>query len=286
MIILNNIAIFPNTDKDPGLGFTKEVVKEILKYGKTVFLSASLSEFGKIEGAEYLFDKELFDKADLIVCLGGDGTVLNTAKNAAIYSIPVMGINIGNLGFLTQAERGDLSVFADIFSGNYTINESMLLEVSVLKNGSESESYLAFNDAVIRGSYSKMVTLNISVDGTVMNEYVADGAVFSTAAGSTAYSMSAGGPIVHPSLKCMIISPICPHTLSARSVVIPPESTISAKAVPPYRCDAVLTVDGKKVHTLLPDEYVTVKQSEKRTMLLNVPERNFFDVVREKLSLR
>lgn len=283
---MNNIAIFPNTDKDPGLGFTKEVVEEILKYGKTVFLSDSLSEFGKIEGAEYLFDKELFDKADLIVCLGGDGTVLNTAKNAAIYSIPVMGINIGNLGFLTQAERGDLSVFADIFSGNYTINESMLLEVSVLKNGSKSGSYLAFNDAVIRGSYSKMVTLNISVDGTVMNEYVADGAVFSTATGSTAYSMSAGGPIVHPSLKCMIISPICPHTLSARSVVIPPESTIFAKAVPPYRCDAVLTVDGKKVHTLLPDEFVTVKQSEKRTMLLNVPERNFFDVVREKLSLR
>lgn len=283
---MNNIAVFPNMDKDPKLEFTKEVVNEILKYDKTVFLSEALADKEKVDGAVYLPEKEIFEKSDLIVSLGGDGTVLNTAKDAAMYSIPVMGINIGHLGFLTQAERGDLSVFAYVFSGNYTINKSMLLEVSVCKDGKELESYLGFNDVVIRGSYSKMVTLNISVDGTVMNEYVADGVIFSTANGSTAYSMSAGGPIVHPKLDCMLISPICPHTLSARSVVIPTESTISAKAVPPYRCDAVLTVDGEKVHTLERDEYVTVKKSEKHTMLLNIPQRNFFDIVREKLNFR
>ena len=281
---MKNIAIFPNLDKDPKLEFTGEVAREILKYNKNILLSESLSTINNIEGAEYLTEKEIFEKADLIVSLGGDGTVLNTAKNAAIYSIPVMGINIGHLGFLTQAERSDLSVFESVFSGNYTINKSMLLEVCVCRDGNELESYLVFNDAVIRGSYSKMVTLNISVDGTVMNEFVADGAVFSTATGSTAYSMSAGGPIVHPKVKCMIISPICPHTLSARSVVVPPESTISAKAVPPYRCDAVLTVDGEKVHTLEKDEYVTIKKSEKHTMLLNVPQKNFFDILREKLN--
>ena len=281
---MKNIAVFPNLDKDPKLEFTGEVAREIFKYNKNILLSESLSTINNIEGAEYLTEKEIFEKADLIVSLGGDGTVLNTAKNAAIYSIPVMGINIGHLGFLTQAERSDLSVFESVFSGNYTINKSMLLEVCVCRDGNELESYLVFNDAVIRGSYSKMVTLNISVDGTVMNEFVADGAVFSTATGSTAYSMSTGGPIVHPKVKCMIISPICPHTLSARSVVVPPESTISAKAVPPYRCDAVLTVDGEKVHTLEKDEYVTIKKSEKHTMLLNVPQKNFFDILREKLN--
>lgn len=281
---MKNIAVFPNLDKDPKLEFTGEVAREIFKYNKNILLSESLLTINNIEGAEYLTEKEIFEKADLIVSLGGDGTVLNTAKNAAIYSIPVMGINIGHLGFLTQAERSDLSVFESVFSGNYTINKSMLLEVCVCRDGNELESYLVFNDAVIRGSYSKMVTLNISVDGTVMNEFVADGAVFSTATGSTAYSMSAGGPIVHPKVKCMIISPICPHTLSARSVVVPPESTISAKAVPPYRCDAVLTVDGEKVHTLEKDEYVTIKKSEKHTMLLNVPQKNFFDILREKLN--
>ena len=283
---MKNIAVITNTNKDPKLEFTKEVVKEILKYDKNVFLSDSLSNIEKIEGTEYLSKKELFEKADLIVALGGDGTVLRTAKDAAMYSIPVMGINIGHLGFLTQAERADLSVFDSVFSGNYTINKSMLLEVSVCKGDAELESYLVFNDAVIRGSYSKMVTLNISVDSTIMSEFAADGAIFSTATGSTAYSMSAGGPIVHPKVNCMIISPICPHTLSARSVVIPPESTISAKAVPPYRCDAVLTVDGKKVHTLEKDEYVTIKKSERHTMLLNVPQKNFFDVLREKLNFR
>lgn len=281
---MNNIAVFPNLDKDPKLEFTKEVAREIFKYDKKILLADSLAEICLIDKAEYLPEKEIFKRADLIVSLGGDGTVLNTAKDAAMFSVPVMGINIGHLGFLTQAEKGDLSVFAYVFSGNYTINESMLLEVSVCRDGNVLESYLGFNDAVIRGSYSKMVTLNISVDGTVMNEYVADGVVFSTATGSTAYSMSAGGPIVHPKVNCMLISPICPHTLSARSVVIPSESTIAARAVPPYRCDAVLTVDGKKVHTLEKDEYVTVRKSEKHTMLLNVPQRNFFDIVREKLN--
>ena len=281
---MKNIAVFPNLDKDPELKFTKEVIQEILKYDKNIILSETLLSINKFAEVEYAPDKYIFEKADLIVSLGGDGTVLNTVKDAAMYSIPVMGINIGHLGFLTQAERSDLSVFSYIFSGNYTITESMLLEVSVCKDGKEFESYLVFNDAVIRGSYSKMVTLNISVDDTVMNEFVADGAVFSTATGSTAYSMSAGGPIVHPKVKCMIISPICPHTLSARSVVIPPESIICAKAVPPYRCDATLTVDGKKVHTLEKDEYVTIRKSEKHTMLLNVPQRNFFDILREKLN--
>lgn len=283
---MKNIAVFPNLNKDPKLEFTKEVTREILKYEKTVFLSEELKDICIIDEAKYLPKKEIFECADLIVSLGGDGTVLNTAKDAAMFSVPVMGINIGHLGFLTQAEKGDLSVFAYVFSGNYTINKSMLLEVAVCSDGVEKESYLVFNDAVIRGSYSKMVNLNISVDGTVMNEFVADGAVFSTATGSTAYSMSAGGPIVHPKVECMLISPICPHTLSARSVVIPTESVISAKAAPPYRCDAVLTVDGKKVHTLGMDEYVTVKKSDRHTMLLNVPQRNFFDIVREKLNFR
>ena len=111
---MKNIAIIPNLDKDPELEYTSEVAREILKYGKRVILSDSLFSIKKIEDAEYLSNDEFFKNADLIVCLGGDGTVLNTAKDAAIYEIPVMGINIGHLGFLTQGEIGDLSVFEDV----------------------------------------------------------------------------------------------------------------------------------------------------------------------------
>ena len=136
---MEKIAIFPNLDKDPKLEYTKETVKEIKKFGKRVFLSDKFS-YANIEGAEYLPEESYFEKADLIVALGGDGTVLNATKNAAKFSIPVMGINIGHLGFLTQAEKDDKSVFEDVFSGNYEIMESMMLEVSVCSGNSEQIS--------------------------------------------------------------------------------------------------------------------------------------------------
>lgn len=282
---MKNIAIFPNLDKDPQLKYTKETAEEILKYEKTVLLDESLKNF-EIAGVKYLPSKEVFKNADLIVALGGDGTILNAAKDALEYSVPVMGINIGHLGFLTQAEKDDKSVFEDVFSGNYTVTESMMLKISVCKEVEVKESYLAFNDAVIRGADSKMVTLNISVDGTVMSEYTADGVVFSTPTGSTAYSMSAGGPVIHPSLKCMLVTPVCPHSLTVRSIALPTKSVIKTKTLPPYRCDAVLTVDGKKVRILEKDEYVLVEKSEKSTCLLKLSERTFFDSIREKLNFR
>ena len=284
---MDYIAIVPNLDKDPRLEYTRETAEEILKYGKCVLLSKSLKiSCDEIKGVKYLSDREIFETADLIVALGGDGTILNTAKDAANYAIPVMGINIGHLGFLSQAEKDDKSVFKDVFSGNYTISQSMLLKVSVCDENGEKESYLAFNDAVIRGADSKMVTLKISVDGTVMSEYTADGVVCSTPTGSTAYSMSAGGPVIHPSLKCMLVAPVCPHSLTVRSTVLPAESIVKAETLPPYRCEAVLTVDGKRVRVLERNESVLIQNSDRHTMLLKTPKWNFFDSIREKLNFR
>ena len=284
---MDYIAIVPNLDKDPRLEYTRETAEEILKYGKCVLLSESLKNSGdEIKGVKYLSDREIFETADLIVALGGDGTILNTAKDAANYAIPVMGINIGHLGFLSQAEKDDKSVFKDVFSGNYTISQSMLLKVSVCDENGEKESYLAFNDAVIRGADSKMVTLKISVDKTVMSEYTADGVVCSTPTGSTAYSMSAGGPVIHPSLKCMLVAPVCPHSLTVRSIVLPAESIVKAETLPPYRCEAVLTVDGNRVRVLKRSESVLIENSDRHTMLLKIPKRNFFDSIREKLNFR
>ena len=282
---MEKIAIFPNLDKDPKLEYTKETAKEIRKFGKTVLLSDKFS-YANIEGAEYLPEESFFEKADLIVALGGDGTVLNATKNAAKFLIPVMGINIGHLGFLTQAEKNDKSVFEDVFSGNYEIMESMMLEVSVCSGNEEIESFIAFNDAVIRGADSKMVTLRTSVDGTVMSEYTADGVIFSTPTGSTAYSMSAGGPVIHPSLSCILAVPVCPHSLTVRSIVLPSTSEIMAEALPPYRCEAVLTVDGKKVRVLGKSESVKIRASSVHTKLLRITNRNFFDNIREKLNFR
>lgn len=283
---MEKISLLPNLQKDPKLEFTKKIAAEILKYKKCVFLPDTLSKTHIADKITYLPEAKLFEDSDLIIALGGDGTILKAAKTAAEYETLVMGINIGHLGFLTQAEQDDPSFFADIFSENYKISKSMLLEIDIVRDEKVISSHLAFNDAVICGTYSKMIGLNISVDDTLMNEFVADGVIFSTAAGSTAYSMSAGGPIIHPKLECTLITPICPHSLNARSVVIPPESVIAAKVIPPYRCDACVTVDGKMVHTLLKNDYVTVKKSDKYTMLLNLPQKNFFNTLRQKLNLR
>lgn len=282
---MDNIAIFPNLEKDPKLEFTRKTAEEIHKYGKKILLSKEL-EHSKVSYAEYLEKDELLKKAELIVALGGDGTILNAAKDASEYSIPVMGINIGHLGFLSQAEKGDLSVFSLVFSGNFKICESKLLEVGIYRGDELLSSHLAFNDAVIRGADSKMVTLSLTADNTLMNEYAADGVVFSTANGSTAYTISAGGPVIHPDLNCIVITPICPHSLTVRSLVVPPDKAISAKTVPPYRCEAVLTADGKRVAVLEKNQHVTVKLSEKTTKLLKLETRNFFDVIREKLNFR
>lgn len=285
---MNTVAIYPNLQKDPKLEFTKKTVEKILEYKKTVILPDFINNesYPKIDGASYLCMDVLFKASDLIVTLGGDGTIINIAKDAAFYDVPVMGINIGNLGFLTLAERDGFSVFDDVFSGNFYINECPLLEIEVFEDGKKAKSFFAFNDAVIKGADFKMVNLSISVDGFVMNKFSADGAVFSTASGSTAYSMSAGGPIIHPNLKCILITPICAHSLNARSVVTPFESVITAKTYEPYRCDAILSVDGKKSCTLKGTSFVNIKKSDKQTKLLATNSNSFFDNVREKLNPR
>lgn len=284
---MDNIAIFPNLEKDPKLEFTEKTAEEIARYKKKVLLSAELLKHKKISRAEYLEKDELLKKADLVVALGGDGTILGAAKAAADYSVPVMGINIGHLGFLSQAEKGDLSVFSHIFSGDFEVLEQKLLEVCIHGGGKkEAAVHYAFNDAVIRGADSKMVTLCLSADDTVMNEYSADGVIFSTANGSTAYSMSAGGPVIHPELDCIVITPVCPHSLNVRSLVVPKDKKIFAKIIPPYRCEAVLSVDGERVSALEAEGYASVGLSQKSVRLLKIPGRNFFDVIREKLNFR
>ena len=283
---MNTIAIYPNLQKDPKLEYTKKTVEKILEYKKTVLLPEFLesSDLSKIDEAVYLSLEELFKKCDLLVTLGGDGTILNIAKDAARYETPVMGINIGNLGFLTVADKDGFSVFDDVFSGNYYINFCPLLEIEVFESDKKVETFFAFNDAVIKGLDSKMVSLKISVDGFEMSKYSADGVIFSTASGSTAYSMSAGGPIVHPNLKCILITPICAHSLNARSVITPFESVITASTLPPYRCDAILSVDGKTSYTLKDTSYINIKKSDKSTKLLGTYSNSFFDNVREKLN--
>ena len=280
---MSNIAIVPNQSRDSGLIETRRLVC-FLTPAHTVLLDETLCG-ERIEKAEYLPREGLLKKADFIVVLGGDGTILSIAADAAVHDVPIIGINLGTLGFLSQAERGDHSVFDDLFAGRYTIDRCMMLSISVLRDEKPIKQAIALNDAVLTGgTCTKMVNLSAAVNGTCIGSYSADGLIVASAVGSTAYSLSAGGAVLHPELDAMIITPICPHTLRARSMVIPGDACVDVRTEAPYRTQAVVTVDGRVFHTMQEQDTLRVTRSVYRTSLVRLEQRSFFDVLREKLS--
>ena len=256
------IAVIPNLTKDPELVFSNKV-KEYL----------ASEEVEVVESGRSLKD------FDVAVVLGGDGTILEIAEEAAKTNTPIIGINFGNLGFLSQIEKTDIEKIKSILS-DYNTRDVMMLSGKI----ADGEEVNALNDLVIRGDISRMVSLEIYIDGSKAGEYSADGVIFSTPTGSTAYSLSAGGPIIHPKMDAILITPICPHSLDARSMVIPPDCRVEVKIVPPYRTKPVLTADGKTVKTIENDETVEITRSDLRLKLIEIDENNFFEVLGRKIK--
>lgn len=278
------IAVIPNALRDIGLEETKKLTKFLTGRNKTVLMETRFQE-ESLSGVSFCSLEEMMQEADLAVVLGGDGTILDIAPQVAQYDIPVLGINLGNLGFLTQAEKGNYEIFDAIFNGEYELRRCMMLDCTILKNEEEIGRHLALNDVVVSGDgYSRMITLSAFINGTCIGNYSADGLIVATAVGSTAYSLSAGGAIMHPDMDAMILTPICPHTIKARSTVIPGEDTIEIISQPPYRSSVLVLIDGKRRHVLEPDEQIRITRSECKIRLIQAKNRNFFDVLRQKLS--
>jgi len=281
---MKRIALIPNALRDIGLEETKRLAGLLFNLGKTVFMEERFQN-ESLQHVTFASINDMMQNAQLAIVLGGDGTILDIAPQAAQYGIPVLGINLGNLGFLAQAEKGDDSIFDAVFSGNYQLRDCMMLDCCIIKNGTQTSRFVALNDIVVSGDgYSRMITVSASVNGTCIGTYSADGLITATAVGSTAYSLSAGGAIMHPELDAMILTPICPHTLKARSTVVPGDNTIEITTCPPYRSSALVMVDGKRRHVLEQDEQIRITRSESKLCLISSKDKNFFDVLREKLS--
>ena len=281
---MQNIALFVNRDRDTDLSATKEVISLLKKYNKTVYLDKSLESQIDVPGILYAKGDAIFENCDLILALGGDGTILKIVNQAAAFDVPVAGINLGHLGFLTQAERDDLSNLKKILEGDFLVEHRMMLEARVISGGKTIKTYTALNDIIIRGDSSKMISLTAEVDGTAASKYLADGIIIATSTGSTAYSLSCGGPIVHKDLDCMIMTPICPHTMKSRCMIIPPEACIAVRFDASYCSEVDLKIDGISAKHPGADEYVEIVRSEKRVPMINVASRGYFDVIRKKLS--
>lgn len=232
------------------------------------------------------FDGDLYDPGhgyDLVVVLGGDGTLL-TAGRTVCPGVPILGVNLGRLGFLTEIARAELyPSLVEILAGRFAVEERSLLEITVVRADEDLAFYRVFNDAVIaKSALSRIIELTLKADGGLVTRYRSDGLIISTPTGSTAYNLSAGGPIVNPLLPAVLLTPICPHTFSLRPIVVPDQSRIEV-TLETQEAEVYLTLDGQEGTKLRYLDTVRLMRAAKGVHLVRLSGRTFYDNLRGKL---
>ncbi len=225
------------------------------------------------------------DDLDVLIVLGGDGTLLHVADQAARYSIPVLGINMGNLGFLTERTEQEATAAVDeLISGTVTIENRMMLKVSLTRKGKAGKSRYALNEAVIsKGTIDRVLQLTTRADEEYITTYKADGLIFSTPTGSTAYNLSAGGPLVYPGLASILVTPICPFMLSSRPVLLPANSHLRTSIESELTHKAHIIVDGQPVWDMDGEDTLRIEAAQHPLRLIISPHRDYFAILRNKL---
>ena len=280
------IAVFPNVDKEDAGKVLKRIVsfaavmpmKLIMPMEEALFFG--YEEYGRENIDAYPLDMGL--------SIGGDGTLLGVSRMLYTRNIPVCGINIGTFGFLADIELVELeSKLEKILHGEYRIEERMVLSGYVENDGSRRFLANAINDVVItKGGVARMLHLGLRIDGIQVMDYKADGVIVSTATGSTAYSLSAGGPIIDPGLESIGITPICPHSLISRTIIFEPDSVLNVYPLMLQGKGAYLTVDGINVINLSNEEKITISRSKLKTKLIKLKDTSFYEVLNKKMNER
>jgi NAD+ kinase len=229
--------------------------------------------------------KEIPSHVEIIIVLGGDGTLLSVARLVGAREVPILGVNLGGLGFLTEITLEELyRVLERVIQGDFITDERVVFNVAVIRREERVAEFIVLNDAVInKGALARIIDLETTINGEYLTTFKSDGLILSTPTGSTAYNLSAGGPIIHPSLHCIIITPICPHTLTNRPIVIPDNVEIRA-VLKTRQQEVILTLDGQQGFSLEFEDVVEVKKAEGRILLIKSPYRHYFEVLREKLK--
>ncbi len=229
-------------------------------------------------------EREL-QNADVVVCFGGDGTILHTAKAATKRGIPILGVNIGTMGFMAELESTELHRLSQLASGDYTLDNRMMLDVTVQRDRDIIFHDICLNDVVVtKGAVARIVYLSVECDGVQAMTCGGDGVIVATPSGSTAYSLSAGGPIVEPDARNIIITPICAHDMGSRCVVASDRRVVTVRMVQNARRNAYLSVDGGKALRLNMGDVATVRKSRLETRLVKLNNRSFYDVVNAKFQ--
>ena len=283
------VVLSPNPYRDRGLKAAQAAEKILRNVGvETVMCLPFQVEGSGVELPRHIRFKntqEELKSADMLICFGGDGTILHAAKDANACHVPVLGVNLGSVGFMAELEQGELSMLSRLAAGKYAIEERMMLDVVVRREGIMVYSELALNDAAVtKGAVARVVDLEVYGDKVLISSFSADGVLISTPTGSTAYSMSAGGPIVEPTAENIIVTPICPHALSARSFVLGRGRTVSVKLGRMVRKTTYLSVDGGKAFRLNGGDVVEARESKSKTQLVRVTGRTFYEILNHKLG--
>ena len=278
------IGIVPNLEKAD----CENVLKEFcaLVAGRATLCVKDEKATGLADGLKLVEEKEFYTLSDVIVVMGGDGSILMEAPFAAAFNKPLLGINLGRLGYLAVAEKNSLEeTVRKLLSGDYEIKDYMMLETKYKDSEGEEKTAVALNDVVVsRSQFGRIIEFTVYVDDEYVDTYTADGVVISTPTGSTAYSLSAGGPIAYPTMEMFLITPICAHGLNSRPIVIPADKKITVRMGNKYDYKAAVTVDGKIVAPLGKDSFISVCYGPVKTRLIKMNSRGFYDVLRAKLK--
>ena len=275
-------GILARTDKPQSAPLVRSLAEALAGRGVEVLLEKNTAA---LTGSPGVDDRQLASSCDLLLVLGGDGTILRALHRMQGAAPPIFGINVGSLGFLTGVSGEDWSLAVDsIAAGDFQLSSRTLLRVELERDGRVVETFTGLNDAVVsRGHHSQLIKVEVRIDGEELSVYHADGLIVATPTGSTAYSMSAGGPLLLPDSACLVITPICPHVLTNRSTVVADTAQLELRLVSPGP-GVTVNVDGQEIREFGPADLLRVSRAEEKLRLATLPGRTFSGVLREKLK--
>ncbi|HPG38048.1 MAG TPA: NAD(+)/NADH kinase [bacterium] len=279
------IGLVGNTNKPQ----VRQVIREFVDYLKqreiNTIYARELQDFIPLgPGDTSVPLQDIGQASDIVVTFGGDGTILATANVVAHSGVPILGVNSGGLGFLAEVVVTELKETIDnLLEENYTIIDRMLLDITIT-NKTGQHRFSALNDVVVdKGLGPRLISIDVQVNNTFLNTYRSDGVIVATPTGSTAYSLSAGGPLLMPDMKALIVTPICPHSLTVRPIVLSDTSIIEIAVNPSGQGSAQINIDGKSIMTLNQDEKITIRKANFNLKWLSMGKKDFFEILRTKL---
>ncbi len=281
---IKNISVILNLSKSEAKEVFDIIIQEGEKYGIKFFLEKKIAK--AVQKSRYgVSNRKFINNCDMVLAIGGDGTFINAAYIFAKKNVPLLGIHIGGLGFLTEVKASEISeTFKNIVHNKFKIEERLMLEARVIRNNKTIKTVTGLNEVVIhKGKFTRIIKLKSYINKQYIGTFEGDGIIVATPTGSTGYSLSASGPIVVPGMKLLIINTICPHTLGIRPIVVPSSSIIDIKIDTEYE-DMILSIDGIKALNIKQNDTISITESKYTTKLIKSPKRSFFDILREKFE--